>query len=169
MARVIRGVVRFVWGHCSAQCVSSGSSIVEVRPGGCGVRPGTLGSLVCALGFDGFIMCSLECALAFVGHFRVAGFIRMRPGCCQVCDGSLHSLWCALGVGGFIRGLLVDMVVTLVSLCSSAVAWVRPVRLLGSSGIAGLIGVRLGCRRVHPGSFGCTLGVVGIIRGRWVH
>ena len=42
----------------------------------------------------------------------------------------------------------------------------------GSSGDAGLIGVHPGDRRVRPGSLdflGYVLGVVGYVRGRWVH
>ena len=40
-----------------------------------------------------------------------------------------------------------------------------------SSGSFGVVGVRTGCHGVHSAlnSFGCTLGVIGFIRGRWVH
>ena len=43
---------------------------------------------------------------------------------------------------------------------------------LGSSRVAGFTWLRPRCGRVHPralGSLGCALGVVGFIRGRWVH
>ena len=41
--------------------------------------------------------------------------------------------------------------------------------LLGSCGVAGLIGVRPVGRLVHQCSLGCDMGVVGFIRVRRVH
>ena len=114
--------------------------------------------------------------------------------------GSLGSLGSALGVVGFILGCCVHSVAPWVSLDSYGVVWFTPVRpgglwvhpgsfgralggscgLLGSSEVVGFTLERPGGDWVHPGSLGslgCTLGVVGFIkgvsrvraRGRWVH
>ena len=50
--------------------------------------------------------------------------------------------------------------------------WVRSRAPCVSLGLSGLTRERLGGRWVHPGSEGslaCTMGVVGFIRGLWVH
>ena len=62
---------------------------------------------------------------------------------------------CALGVVGLIRGRCVN--------------WNSPWGSSGSSAVAWFIGVRLGGRRVHPGSLRYALGVVVFIRCRWVN
>ena len=60
---------------------------------------------------------------------------------------------CTMEVVGFIRGSCVNFC----ALWGSS----------GSSGVATFIVVRPECRRVHPGSFGCALTVVGFIPGLW--
>ena len=68
---------------------------------------------------------------------------------------SLDSLVWALGVVVIIGDRLVN--------------WGTPLGSLGSSWVIGFIGVRPGGRQIHPGSLGCSLGIVGFIRCRWVH
>ena len=87
--------------------------------------------------------------------------------------GPLGSYGCALGAVGFIRNRLrVVAVIALVVVGFIQCRWVHCGASRGSSGLTGiarLIGVRPGGRRIHPGSLGCALVVAGFIWGRWVH
>ena len=77
-------------------------------------------------------------------------------------------------VSGIIRGHLFCVCVcpaVVVCIPGRSVHSDAPWWLSGSVGVAGLIRVRSGSRRVHSGSFGsfrCALGVVGFIWRRWV-
>ena len=82
----------------------------------------------------------------------------MLPWVRQVQLESLDSSGCAQWVVGIFRDRCVHW---------GALWWSS-----GSSGFAGFIGFRPGCRRVHPGSLGLlwfTQGVVWLILGGWVH
>ena len=122
-------------------------------PVGRQVRLCSLGSLVCALGVVGFVWVRCVRLLGpwgSSGWFWFAGFIGVRPGGRRIVRGR-WVLWGALMVSS------------------------------GSLGVAGFIGVRPGARRVRSvlgslechrgrsgllGSFRCTLGFVGFVRGR---
>ena len=160
-----------------------------MRPKGCWVHPGPLGSLVYALGVVGFIR----------------GGTRVQPGCRWVHPGCLASHGSALGVVGFIRGRWGHSVAPwgsefilrswvhsgarFRSSCSSGVVRFTRVSprcrcvhqkpfasLVYALGVVGFIwgGTRVcpGGRWVYPGpwcSLGCALRDVGFIRGRWGH
>ena len=95
-------------------CSSGVVVFTRVRPRGCCVNPGSLGSLArameslgslaCALGFVGFILSrwvrSCE-PWRSLGSSEVVRFTRARPVVLRVNPGSLGSLACALGVVGF--------------------------------------------------------------------
>ena len=134
-----------------------------------------------------------------LGSYRVVGFTRFRPCCRKVLPGSLEfalgslgSLRFALEVVGNIQSRFVHLCSPLASSGSSGVirftrvrpggSWAHPGSLCSlrfalragvwSSSFVGFAPVRLGCCWVHPellGSLELDLGVVGFIRGRWVH
>ena len=99
---------------------------------------------------------SLGFALGSLGSFEVVWLVHLR---------SLGSLWFTLGVveyalvvTGFHRRCWVHLVSPWVS--------------LGSSGLTGFTRIRPGVLSVYSGSLGSlwiAMGVVGFIRGRWVH
>ena len=144
------GVVGFIRDHLvhlDVPWVSSGSSGVAgftgVCPGGRRVSPVSLvywGATWRSSGPSGFTWCT-----------------GVRPRDPQVHPGSLE---CDLGVVGFVRGPGF--------IRSRRVHWGA---LWAVSRPAGFTGVRPGGCRIHSGLLdflGCSLGVVGYIRGRWV-
>ena len=120
-----------------------------------------------------------------MGRFlsAVAGLIQVRFGDRRVHPGSMGSLGRVLLFDGFSRCRWVHRGALWCSSCSSGVAVFIGVRTTGrrvhsgwlDSGslvVVGFIRLRLGGHRVHQRllcSLGCTLGVVGCIRGRSVH
>ena len=160
----------------------------RVRAGGRWVHLGSSHSLEFALGLNPGRWVPSGSRWGSLGSSGAVGFTRVRPACCWVHPGSLASLGFALSVVGFIRGRWVRTRTHPGSLGSLEHEghWVHP-RSLGLHWLAqwvhpGSLGaLRFALWWVHPGllrSFGFThgvvglswlVGVVGIIRGRWVH
>ena len=155
------------------------AGLIGVRPGGCHVRSGSLGSFGWALVVVGFRRSRWVRWDAPWDSFGVAGFIGELPGRHRVRSGSQGSLECALGVFGFVRvavfiGMHPGVLSGPLGLLGSAKAvvefvrghWVHWGAHLGSSVSCP------GGRRVRSGSLGsleCALVVVVFVRCRWVH
>ena len=96
-------------------------------------------------------------------------FTGVRPGGSWVHPWLLGSLQCTLVI---VRGRWVHYSAPWVWLGSSGVAEFTRVRSLRSSWVVGFTRVRRSCRWIHPCSLGSlffVLGVIGFIRGLWVH
>ena len=152
-----------------------------MRPGGLWVHPGWFGSLWSALGALG--LCES------LSSSEVVRFTLVRRGGHCVHPGSLGSLGCTLGVVRFFQGgtrvrargrwvhhgslgfLGVVLIVR-----SRWIHSYAPWGLLRSTGVVRFTRERTVVRWVHAGSLGSSgsalgyaLGVVGFIRGCWVH
>ena len=120
------------WGSSGPSCVAG---FIGLHSVGRHVHPGSLGSLVFALGFVGFIR---RYCVQFGTHWRssgpsgLAGFMVVRPGGRRVYPGLLGSVACALGFARLIRG--------------HWVLWGAP---WGSCGSYGVIVVRTGDGRIQ--------------------
>ena len=176
------GLIRGCWVHSGAPSWLLGSFGV-VAPcefiGGRWIHWGSFGSL----GVIGFIGDRWVPLAVHSGAARWSlGSFGVRPGCSKVHSGSVGSFGCVLGIVGFVW-------------CHSG----APFGLSGSLGYAIGVVVLIRHRWVHSGAlwgrwfhsrslgsfvyalpwgssvlfgamglFGCTLGLIGFIRGRWL-
>ena len=164
-----RSVIQCRWVHSCSPRVLLGSSrdirLTQVSLGGGWVHPGSLGSLMFALGVVGFIQGCWVHSGSPLGSSGVVGFIRVRPAGRLVCSGVrwVHPRWLgslrfALGFVWFIGG-----------------RWVHsgsPCGPLDSSGVVGFTRFRFRDSWVHAvslGSLGYVMEDAGFLRGRCVH